>query len=403
MSCNAQMRGSELHSLVKVVLRTREAACVGRSCVRRTRLGSEWSLLPRVWAVAFLLLCLAFPLSAAPLPNVTSYTQMTARIKADAARSPLVRVTSLGKSARGGRALWLVRLSDPAADPARTPRLLVLCRQHGDEPASTEAVVGLIHRVASQGDPALRTDLAHVTLYFVPMVNPDGAEAGTRRSGAGADLNRDWGLFHQPETRAVAVAARLIQPALVVDAHNWDGSDEYNADCVEVPRDMQSASGKAAHAMQRQLIEDLAASGYAVHPTAWGAEANPHLAHRWFARKVPLSLLVETHYGPASDRADFARRQGMYAALVRSLARHYAAPWMNPSPAATREAKLFPALPETPTRAARGRAAPERWLWALGLYGLALWGLSLRRPTGASPKTRADLGRYSLTRKRSRA
>ena len=34
------------------------------------------------------------------------------------------------------------------------------------------------------------------------MANPDGAAARTRKNGVGADLNRDWGPFQQPETRA---------------------------------------------------------------------------------------------------------------------------------------------------------------------------------------------------------
>jgi len=186
-----------------------------------------WTI--RVLAVIGLLLGLTASAKAAP-PPITLYAQMTARLKADAVHCSLVRVTAIGKSARGRRTLWLVRLADPKADPAKAVRLLVLCRQHGDEPASTEAMLGLIQRVASGGDPALRADLAHVALYFIPMVNPDGAVAGTRVNGAGADLNRDWGVFHQPETRAVAAASRLIQPALVVDAHNWDGDDEYDAD-----------------------------------------------------------------------------------------------------------------------------------------------------------------------------
>ena len=358
-----------------------------------------------VTTCALLFLWLWLGLRAAAQPDVTPYALMAAQLKADAARSPLVRVTSLGKSAKGRRDLWLVRLASPAADPAQTIRVLVLCRQHGDEPASTEAILSLIHRVAEGGDPALRAALAHVTLYLVPMVNPDGAEANTRGNGVGADLNRDWGVFHQPETRAVADAARLLRPNLVVDAHNWDGDDEYNADCVEVPRESATGLGKAAHVLQGQAVRGLAACGYPVHPTAWGADSDPHLAHRWFARRPILSALVETHSGSPADVADFQSRQGMYAALIHGIVRRYAATYAaekprldaleDDVPGDVREAVLFPIAVKTASRSLpHGRGRPWAWLWALGVYALALWvvgqsgkpSCAVRRPRGRGQK-----------------
>ena len=351
------------------------------------------------WTILSLLLafaasaCAASP-SAAPA-KVMTYAQMTAQLKAEAAKSPLVRVVSLGKSAGRKRDLWLVRLADPTANAEQTMRLFVMCRQHGDEPAPTEAVLRLIQSVADGGDPALRSELSHVTLYVIPMVNPDGAGAGTRLNGKSADLNRDWGVFKQPETRAVARAATLIHPALIVDAHNWDSYDEYNANCIEIPREMETQRGRTAHAMQQQAIRDLAACGYAAHPTAWGSDSDPHLAHRWFTRQNVTSLLVETHSGSPANRADFERREGMYAALIHSLARHYSAPWTRQDSPATQEAALFP-LPTLRGAAHFLAARPShspRWLWAFGLYGLALWGMNLRG------KERGDeLPRGSATR-----
>ncbi|MDQ2799621.1 MAG: hypothetical protein M3Y13_08275, partial [Armatimonadota bacterium] len=339
----------------------------------------------RLWIIC-LGLWLGLALQATAQSNVTSYAHMTAQIQTDAAHCSLLRLTSVGQSAKGYRALWLVRLADPANDPRRTIRILLLCRQHGDEPASTEAVLGLIHRLAVGGDPMLRAALAHVTLYIVPMVNPDGAEANTRDNGVGADLNRDWGIFHQPETRAVARAARLLHPQIVIDAHNWDGDDEYNADCLEIPRETVTAQGLASHALQQQAVRDFAACGYAVHPTAWGADSDPRLAHRWFARQNILSVLVETHSGSPADRTDFQRREGMYTALIHSLARHYAVlsatektrlgAWEGTDAGSVQEAALFPAVPPTVSSHVIGilHRRSYGWLWAFGIYGLALWG-----------------------------
>jgi len=348
--------------------------------------------LPQNWGRGgpLLLLLLCLPAHAAR-PAVTSYPALTARLKADAARSPLLRVVSLGKSAHGGRDLWLVRAQAPGIDAAHSTRILFICRQHGDEPASTEAILGMIDRLAGGGDASLRAALSHTTFYFVPMANPDGAAANTRKNGVGADLNRDWGPFQQPETRALAGAARRIAPALVIDAHNWDGDDEYDADCLEVPRASVTPLQLAEHELQQNAVRALALSGYAVHATAWGDDAKPTLAHRWFARQGYLSALVETHSGSPADALDFQRRQGMYVALVHALA-HRSFP---AAPAGTQEAALFPTAPPTASVPPRRHSAPAprrmACLWAFGLYGLALWALRLG-PVGTEPAPRK--GRY---------
>ena len=233
------------------------------------------------------------------------------------------------------------------------------------------------------------------------MVNPDGAEAGLRPNGLGADLNRDWGVFHQPETRAMARAVRLLRPSLVIDAHNWDGNDEYNADCLEIPRETTTALGRAAHGLQQQSVRDLAACGYLVHPTAWGNDTDPRLAHRWLARQSIQSALVETHSGDPTDHADFQRRQGMYVALIHSLLRQYAS---APSAGDTQEATLFPPLPSavSPHRSLLARRISCAWLWPLGVYGLALWGGRRRSEVGLpdiqSVGTPISSGHYSLKR-----
>ena len=53
------------------------------------------------------------------------------------------------------------------------------------------------------------------------MMNPDGAEAGTRVNGAGADINRDHITLEQPETRALYQVVRRVRPDLAVDCHEF--------------------------------------------------------------------------------------------------------------------------------------------------------------------------------------
>jgi hypothetical protein len=203
----------------------------------------------------------------------------------------------------------------------------------------------------------------------------------------------------------VARAARLLRPSLVVDAHNWDGDDEYNADCLEVPREAATARGKASHALQRLAVRDLAACGYAVHPTAWGADSDPRLAHRWFARQNVLSALVETHSGSPADTSDFQRRQGLYTALIHSLVRRYAASYASEKPRLdalegdaaddVHDAALFPPRLQAASRPflslPRGRSFA--WLWAICIYALALWGAGRTCPAASGFPSRNGKGR----------
>ena len=140
------------------------------------------------------------------------------RVLAAAAEREWIDVVEIGRSA-GGRPLMaahLARFSETAPDW----RLLLIGQQHGDEPAGKDALLQLIHRVA-QDPEALPAD---VELWVVPSANPDGAAAGTRRNAADADLNRDYLVLAQPETRALHQLARDIRPHVVVDCHEFNRS-----------------------------------------------------------------------------------------------------------------------------------------------------------------------------------
>lgn len=329
-------------------------------------------------------------------PNVTSYRQLTSILAADSHASPLIQVASIGQSAKRQSQIWIARAADPSVSPAQTTRILIICRQHGDEPAPTEAAIKLLHGIAYREDEALLKDLRNVTLYVVPMANPDGADAMTRCNGSGADLNRDWGIFSQPETAAIARAARAIRPQIIIDEHNWDGDDPYDANCIEAPRMSNSALFRAEHNTQHRMASTLAASGYQVYQTTYGEGIDQHLAHRYFTAHGILSLLVETHAGSPTDRADFQRRQGFYLALIHSLANRFGQGstdqrlalnkienhWLEPYA----EGNLFAARPtRSPVKEARASHASPMWLWVLCAYFAAMWltrvGGSVGRPT----------------------
>ncbi len=187
----------------------------------------------------FLLLFVLLFLRSAPAHAVTKYDAMTARLRADCAARPLVlHLYNIGISSRDMRPIWMVRVASPkpSADLRKNLRLLVICRQHGDEPVSTEAAIAAVHHYATCKLSELPSALSNVTLYIIPMANPDGAGNLQRDNGMGADMNRDWGPFTTSETQAIYIAFKQIRPQVVVDMHSWTPGDPYQTSCVEIPR-----------------------------------------------------------------------------------------------------------------------------------------------------------------------
>ena len=135
-------------------------------------------------------------------PLVHHDDHLHVRLRADRARRVL-----LGRSP-GGRPIYAYRLGNPAAR-----KLLVVGTVHGNEPAGMTVTRRLLRT-----SPPLRAEL-----WIVPDLNPDGRAAGTRSNAAGADLNRDFGRFSQPETRIARALIRSIRPWLSVWYHQPQG------------------------------------------------------------------------------------------------------------------------------------------------------------------------------------
>lgn len=151
------------------------------------------------------------------LTRSTSYEEMAAFLSSIDGKGPIA-VSVEGKTAQG-RSLFLVHARGSATP---TFRILFYAQQHGDEVSGKDALLYLLRDLAR--DPKLLPP--EVDLWVMPMMNPDGAEAGTRRNSAGADLNRDHVTLFQPETEALHRVARRLRPHLAVDAHEFGRDQE---------------------------------------------------------------------------------------------------------------------------------------------------------------------------------
>ncbi|HQQ76744.1 MAG TPA: M14 family zinc carboxypeptidase [Thermoanaerobaculia bacterium] len=157
----------------------------------------------------------ALPEDHRKLEKTISYAQMETFLRSVDGKGP-VRVSVEGRTAQG-RAVYLVHLSTAAPGVPPAWKVLFYAQQHGDEISGKDALLYLVRDIAAK--PSLLPP--DVDLWILPMMNPDGAEAGTRRNASGADLNRDHLALDQPETQALHRVVRRVRPHVAVDSHEF--------------------------------------------------------------------------------------------------------------------------------------------------------------------------------------
>jgi hypothetical protein len=154
------------------------------------------------------------------LSSLPSFEEVTRRLRSiEASSHGAVEVASAGLSGEG-RELWYATVGDG-------PDVFWLqARIHGNELHSTEAVLQILKYLGSSGSAEAARIRKQLTVIAVPMYNPDGATANIRQSTTPfqIDLNRDWELFRQPESRAFYELWEETRPRLALDLHHMGQS-----------------------------------------------------------------------------------------------------------------------------------------------------------------------------------
>jgi hypothetical protein len=154
------------------------------------------------------------------LDSLPSYQELVRQLDSiEQSSQGAVEVRSAGRSGEGRELLY--------ATVGHGPDVFWLqARIHGNELHSTEAVLQILKYLAASGDSVATRIREQLTVIVIPMYNPDGAEANIRQSTTPLqiDLNRDWELFRQPESRAWYALWAQTRPRLALDLHHMGQS-----------------------------------------------------------------------------------------------------------------------------------------------------------------------------------
>lgn len=94
-------------------------------------------------------------------------------------------------------------------------KILMWSQMHGNESTTTKALFDLLNYLKCNP-----ISLLNLSIYFIPMLNPDGAKVYTRENAHGVDLNRDAFHCNEPESQCLRKAYEISKPDFCFNLHD---------------------------------------------------------------------------------------------------------------------------------------------------------------------------------------
>jgi len=143
-----------------------------------------------------------------------NHAGLQAKINSLAAGS-IFKIEQIGSSAQG-RAIYHLSAG------TGKPNILFWSQMHGDESTATLALLDLFNffNADDEHNSIRKQILYNCTLHFIPMLNPDGAAAFTRRNAQNIDINRDFLATQSPEARILKEIQQKLRPEFGFNLHD---------------------------------------------------------------------------------------------------------------------------------------------------------------------------------------
>ena len=149
----------------------------------------------------------------------TNYKELLEYIEEKEKKYPgLVSSNFIGESQKGKK-IPIVYLKKNSKDGLKKVKVWMQGGLHGNEPASTESLLYLIHLILE--DPDYKYLLDKIEIAILPMANIDGFLKNDRYAANGLDLNRDHTKIMAPETKASKKVFAAFDPHVALDFHEY--------------------------------------------------------------------------------------------------------------------------------------------------------------------------------------
>ncbi len=209
-------------------------------------------------------------------------------------------------------------------------KVLLWSQMHGDEPTATMALFDLFNFFEAEGDgfDSWREELASkLTLYCIPMLNPDGAERFQRRTAMDVDMNRDARATATVEAALLKEQAMTLRPDFAFNLHNQN--NYYNipgtgtpvtisllAPAYDYERSINTVRGDAMRVIVgiNRLLQELIPGAVARYDDAHTPRGFGDNFQKWGAR----TILIESG-AYAGDPEKLTVRRCNFAALLHAF------------------------------------------------------------------------------------
>lgn len=228
-------------------------------------------------------------------------------------------VETIGKSVQN-KSIYAVKIGNGEK------RILIWSQMHGNESTTTKALFDLLNTL-SISDNASNQILRACTLYMIPILNPDGAEAYTRVNANSIDLNRDAQALSQPESNVLRQAFDAFKPHFCYNLHGqrtiFSVGNSNNPATVSFLAPAQdeictvTSNRKVAMeiiGIMNNMLQTVIPNQVGVYDDSFNINC---VGDTFQSNKVPTMLFEAGHY--SNDYGREKTREFIYLSLLKSL------------------------------------------------------------------------------------
>ncbi len=231
------------------------------------------------------------------------------------------KVEKLGESIEG-RSINMISIGNGPTS------VLLWSQMHGNESTATMALFDIFNLFKSEDFSDFRTNLlSKLTIHFVPMLNPDGAERFTRRNALGVDLNRDAERLQSVEAKLLKGVRDRLDADFGFNLHDQSryytvgysknpATISFLAPAYNYPKDINKVRGNAMRVIGKmnEVIQKYAPNQVGKYDDAYEPRAFGDNIQKWGTS----TILIESG-GYQNDREKQEIRKLNFMSILSAL------------------------------------------------------------------------------------